>query len=217
MKTDTQLQADVLAELKWEPSVNATGIGVQVKDGVVTLSGHVGTYFEKLHAERAAQRVADVKALAIELTVRLLDADKRDDADIARTVKNVLDWSTFQDNDSVKVMVEKGWITLTGSVDWQYQRQAASDVVRHLMGVTGVSNQIVIKAQPTPIAVKTDIEAALARQAKTDAQKIHVQVADGAVTLTGTVKSWSERDAARNAAWGTPGVRNVVDRIGIGF
>ena len=217
MKTDTQLQQDVLAELKWEPSVNAAQIGVAVKDGIVTLAGHVSTYAEKLAAERAAQRVSGVKALAIDMDVKLSGSSMRNDADIAGAAINALQWTSSFPKDGVKVMVDSGCITLSGEVDWEYQRQAAAKGVRYLMGVTGVSNQIVIKPHVSLSAVKSDIEAALKRRATADAQKISVEVRGADVTLTGTVNSWSERDLARHSAWGTPGVRNVVDHMTIAY
>ena len=218
MKTDIQLQQDVLAELKWEPSVHAAEIGVEVKDGIVTLAGHVSTYAEKWDAERAAQRVSGVKALAIEMDVRLAGSSKRTDADVARSVENVLHWNSTLPKDSVKVMVESGWITLSGEVDWEYQRQAAAKAVRYLTGITGVRNQIAIKKPTVSLsAVKSDIEAALKRRATANAHKISVEVHGADVTLTGRVDNWSEREAARHSAWGTPGVRNVVDNITVGY
>jgi osmotically-inducible protein OsmY len=217
MKTDKQVQQDVIAELSWEPSVNAAQIGVEVKNGIVTLAGHVGSYAEKWDAERVAQRVSGVKALAIEMDVKLSGSSKRNDADIARSAENVLQWTTYLPKDRVKVMVEKGWITLSGDVDWEYQRRAAEDGVRYLMGVMGVSDNITIKPTVSLSAVKSDIEAALKRRAKSDAQKISVDVRGADVTLTGTVHSWSERALARDAAWGTPGVRNVVDNITVDY
>jgi osmotically-inducible protein OsmY len=217
MKTDTQLQQDVMAELKWEPSVNAAQIGVEVKDGIVTLAGHVDSYAEKFDAERAAQRVAGVKALAIEMDVTLPGSSKRNDADIARSAENVLEWMTYLPKGSVKLKVEGGWITLSGEVDWEYQRQAALSGVRFLMGVTGISNQIAVKSKVSLSAVKSDIEAALKRRAKSDAQNISVKVQGGDVTLSGTVHSWSERELASDAAWGTPGVRKVVDNITVAY
>ena len=217
MKTDAQVQQDVIAELKWEPSINAAQIGVEVKDGIVTLAGHVSSYAEKWNAERATQRVSGVKALAIEMDVQLAGSSRRNDTDIARSAENALQWMTFFPKDRVKVMVEDGWITLSGEVDWEYQRQAAAGGVRYLMGVTGVSDQIVVKPKVSLSAVKSDIEAALKRRATADAQKISVGVRGADVTLTGTVHSWSERDLARDSAWGTPGVRNVVDNITIAY
>jgi len=217
MKTDAQLQQDVIAELNWEPSVNAAQIGVEVKDGIVTLAGHVDSYAGKYDAERAAQRVAGVKALAIEMDVTLPGSSKRNDADIARSSENVIEWMTYLPKGSVKIKVEGGWITLSGEVDWEYQRQAALSGVRYLMGVTGVSNQIAVKSKVSLRAVKSDIEAALKRRAKSDAQNISVKVQGGDVTLSGTVHSWSERELASDAAWGTPGVRKVVDNITVAY
>jgi osmotically-inducible protein OsmY len=211
MKTDSQLQQDVSAELKWEPSIHAARIGVEVKDGVVTLAGQVDSYSEKWNAERAAQRVAGVKAMTTELTVQLTGLSDRTDADIAEAVENVLEWSSSLPDGAIQVMVEGGWVTLSGDVDWQYQRQAANESVRYLMGVTGVNDQISIKPSVTATAVKSDIEAALERTSIADAKKISVAVHGSDVTLSGTVHSWDERDTATNSAWGTPGVRNVVD------
>ena len=217
MKTDSQLQQDVSAELKWEPSVHAARIGVEVKDGVVTLAGQVDSYAEKWSAERAAQRVAGVKAMSTELTVQLTSLSQRTDSDIAEAAENVLEWTSSLPAGAVKVMVEGGWVTLSGDVDWQYQRQAATDSVRHLMGVTGVSDQISIKPSVTATAVKSDIEAALKRTSIADAKKISVAVHGSDVTLSGTVHSWDERDTATNSAWGTPGVRNVVDKMTLAY
>ena len=217
MKADMQLQQDVLAELKWQPSVHAAGIGVEVKDGVVTLAGEVGSFVEKWDAERAAQRVAGVRALAIDLDVKLSEFGKRTDADIARSAQTALEWSTILTHDSVQVMVEAGWITLSGNADWYYQKQAATECVRHLSGVKGVSNQMAINPKVPMGSVKADIEAALKRVSQTDAQQIAVTVTGDNVTLTGTVANWSERDLATTTAWGTPGVRTVVDNMTLAF
>ena len=217
MKTDTQLQSDVMAELKWDPSFNAAEIGVQVKNGVVTLSGHVDKYAEKWAAEKAAQKVTGVKALAVELNVTLPGSSNRSDADIARTAENVLEWTTNWPKDHIKVLVEKGWVTITGMVDYEYQRQLASSAVRHLMGVTGVSNQVTIKSKLTSSTVKSDIEAALKRRALTDAQEIMVTVNGSKVTLTGVVHSWSERDMVSDSVWNTPGVTDVNDNISVAY
>jgi osmotically-inducible protein OsmY len=213
MKTDSQLQQDVSAELKWEPSVDSAHIGVEVKDGVVTLSGQVDSYAEKWNAERAAQRVSGANAMATELKVQLPGLSVRSDGDIASSVENVLDWTSALPAGAVKVMVEGGWVTLSGEVDWQYQKQAAMDGIRLLMGVTGVSNQIAIKPSVTASAVKSDIEAALKRTSIADAKKISVEVQGSDVTLAGTVQSWAERETVTNSAWGTPGVSNVVDKM----
>ena len=213
MKTDTQLQHDVGEELKWEPQVTAAQIGVQVKDGVVTLSGEVSSYAEKWNAERAAQRVSGVNALAVALEVKLSESSTRTDADIARAAENALTWSTSVPDGAIKVMVENGYVTLSGKVDWQFQRLAAADSIRFLVGVTGVSDQVAIKPTLQVSAVKSDIENALKRTAVADAKKIHVAVEGSDVTLTGKVQSWAERETATTSAWGTPGVRSVVDKM----
>ena len=215
MKTDSQLQQDVMAELKWEPAVHAEQIGVEVKNGVVTLDGEVSSYVEKWNAERAAQRVSGVKALAVELKVKLSELGKRTDADVAESAKNILGWTSSLPPDAIKVMVEGGWLTLSGDVEWQYQRQDAGDSVRYLSGVTGVSNQIAIKPSLSATVVKSDIEAALKRRAAADAKTIAVDVKGADVTLTGSVHSWAERDLATRSAWGTAGVRNVVDKMNL--
>lgn len=215
MKTDSQLQQDVIAELKWEPAIHAEQIGVEVKDGVVTLAGEVSSYPEKWNAERAAQRVSGVKALAVEMSVKLSEFGKRTDSDIAESAKNILMWTSSLPADAVKVLVENGWLTLSGDVEWQYQRQAATESVRNLLGVTGVSNQIAIKPSLSASVVKSDIEAALKRRAAADAKTITVDVNGADVTLTGTVHSWAERDLATRSAWGSSGVRRVVDNMNL--
>jgi osmotically-inducible protein OsmY len=217
MKTDAQVKQDVIAELGWEPSVDAAQIGVEVKDGIVTLAGHISSYAEKWNAERAAQRVSGVRALAIEIDVQLPGSSKRTDADIARSVENVLQWTSYLPKDSIKVMVEGGWVTLSGEVEWGYQRDAAARAVRYLMGVTGVSDDIAVKPKVSSNAVKSEIEAALKRRAQADAGKISVEVRGSGVTLTGTVHSWSERELATNSAWGAPGVQSVENRITIAY
>ena len=213
MKTDAQLQQDVMAELKWEPAVHAAQIGVEVKDGVVTLAGEVSSYAEKWHAERAAQRVHGVKALAVEMEVKLSEFGRRTDADIAQSATNILSWTSPLPAQTFKVLVEGGWLTLSGDVEWQYQRQGAADSVRGLQGVKGVSNQIAVRPRLSAGVVKSDIEAALSRRAASDAGTIGVGVSGTEVTLTGTVHSWAERDLARRSAWGTAGVGNVVDKM----
>jgi osmotically-inducible protein OsmY len=213
MKTDAQLQQDVIAELTFEPALNAAQIGVEVKDGVVTLAGHVDSFVEKWEAERAAQRVAGVRALAVEIDVTLPGSSARNDVDIARSAKNVLQWSTYWPQDEIQVKVEGGWITLSGEVHWDYQRAAASAAVRPLMGVVGVSDQIVLNPPVSAAPNKAEIEAALRRRIHSDSTRISVGVHGNDVTLTGTVSSWSERDAARTSAWSAPGVHKVSDNL----
>jgi osmotically-inducible protein OsmY len=213
MKTDNQLQQDISAELSWEPSVHAAQIGVEVKNGMVTLAGDVGTFAEKWNAERATQRVIGVKSVASELKVKLSGLGIRSDADIASAARTALEWSADVPPEAIKVQVDDGWVTLTGNVEWQFQRQAAADNVRYLLGVTGVSDQIAIKPSLSATLVKADIEAALKRRAVADANEISVAVSGSEVTLKGTVHSWAERDLATTSAWGTPGVREVVDKL----
>jgi osmotically-inducible protein OsmY len=213
MKTDSQLQLDVLAELKWEPSVTTSRIGVEVQDGIVTLAGEVHSFAEKWHAERATLRVAGVRALAIDLTVKLSGQGKRTDSDIARSVQSALEWSTPLPADAIKALVEDGWVTLNGQVEWQYQKEAAALAVRYLTGVTGVSNQIALKSKVSTAAVKAEIDAALQRRAFDNSPLITVTVDGNQVTLTGEVHSWAERELARDAAWGTAGVHRVDDRM----
>ena len=217
MKTDSQLQQDVMAELAWEPSVHATQIGVEVKDGVVTLDGNVATYTEKWNAELAAQRVAGVKALAIELKVKLIESGVRTDSDIATSARNVLQWTSAVQSDAVKITVEKGWITLTGQVDWKFQKEAAADAVRFLSGVVGVSDQITITPSVKAAVVKADIEAAIKRAATEDARQISVGVSGGDVTLSGSIQSWAERDLATQSAWNSPGVTKVIDKMTLSY
>lgn len=213
MKSDKQLQKDVLAELNWEPAVNAAHIGVEVREGIVTLAGEVDTYGEKWDAERAAQRVNGVMGLTVEMHVKPSGPHPRSDVDIARSAENVLQWTNNVPADQIKVMVENGWLTLSGDVDWDYQRRLATRAVRHLMGVQGVSDNIAIKPRISLSAVKTDIEAALKRRAASKAEKISVEVHGADVTLSGTVGSWAERNLATHSAWSTPGVRQVIDNI----
>jgi len=213
MKTDQQLQQSVIDELTWDPSVHASQIGVIVKDGVVTLDGEVSSYGEKWGAERAAQRVSGVQALAVGLQVKLSALGQRSGSDIVRSAQTALHWCSTCPSDSIQLMVENGWITLTGTVEWHFQKQAAVDALRYLIGVTGVSDQIAISPKTQSNAVKSDIEAALKRRATSEAQEIHVDVHGADVTLSGTVHSWAERELARHSAWGTKGVRQVVDNM----
>ena len=216
-RTDTQIQADVLAELKWEPRVQPNEIGVAVKDGVVTLTGYVDSYTKKWAAEEAAHRVRGVKAVANELEVKLPSSSTRTDTDLAAAVVRALEWDAFVPVDKISVTVAKGWVTLRGELEWAYQKDDAERVVRRLTGVKGVSNLIVIKARPTPAELKKKIEDALVRTAQIDADRITVDVQGSKVVLKGTVRSWAEREEAKRQAWAAPGVTEVDNRITIAF
>ena len=213
MKSDAQLRTDVLAELDWDPAVRAATVGVTAKDGVVTLSGHLGSHAEKLAAERAAQRVQGVKAIAVEITVKLPSGDERTDADIARAVERALEWSVLVPNGKIKPMVEGGWVTLTGEVEWEYQRRGAENAVRSLMGVTGVSNMVEISPRVRASDVEKKLKEALARQAQRESQHIQISVNGSKVALHGRVHSFAEYHAVRNAAWSVPGVTSVQNDL----
>lgn len=215
MKTDAQLQKDVLDELTWDPAVLATGIGVEVRNGIVTLAGEVDSYSEKWNAERAAQRVNGVRALAVAMTVNLPLSAKQSDTEIAESATHILGWTNSLPKDAVKVMVEDGWLTLIGEVEWQYQREDAFNNVRFVAGVIGVSNEIVIKPSPSAIVIKSDIEAALKRRAVDDGKAISVAVKGSEVILSGDVHSWAERDLATRSAWGSAGVSKVRDHMNL--
>ena len=220
MTNSTKLQHDVQEELEWEPSLDASRIGVAaVQPGVVTLSGTVATYVEKVSAERAAKRVSGVRAVANDIEVRPIGSMKRTDTDIAQAVLRALEWDIAVPNERIKARVDNGWVTLDGEVALQFQRAAAENAVRRLSGVRGVTNQILLQVRPSvqPAEVKDRIEAAFRRSADIDARGIQVDAKDSMITLRGKVRTWAERDEAERAAWAAPGVLAVKDELIVGI
>jgi osmotically-inducible protein OsmY len=213
MKTDSELRHDVERELEWEPSVDERRIGVSVIDGIITLSGDVGSFAEKWNAERAVERVAGVRGIANELEVR--SATERSDTDIAKAAADRLSWDVMVPEGKVTVEVTNGWVTLKGEVPWDYQRRAAERAVRNLAGVKGITNLVTVQPRLEPKDVKKRIEETFARDATLEAQHITVEVTGGEVTLRGTVRSWADRHDAEKAAWAAPGVRSVRNLLTI--
>jgi osmotically-inducible protein OsmY len=213
MKTDRQLQQEVEEELVWDPAVTSTDIGVEVTNGVVTLSGHPPSFAEKLAAEKAAQRVAGVKAVAVDMHVRLPKPDEHSDEDVATAVHAILYWSVAVPNDAVKIQVEKGWVTLTGAVDWAYQRHIVARAIGQMRGIRGLTNEIEVRRKVGAEEISKSIDEAMRRHAEREVRHIGIDVKDGTVTLTGKVGSYAERKIVRGVAWSAPGVSAVVDDL----
>ena len=213
---DIFLRNDILAELEWDPSINAAEIGVAVENGIVTLTGHVNTFAEKLKVEQIVRRVRGVRAIAEEIEVRPAHTHTHADDEIAKRALHMLNWDVMVPVDQVQVKVQDGWLTLSGAVDWQYQRTAAEDDVRKLSGVLGVTNLITIKPRAQSDDLKERIEDALKRNALIEAHNIKIAIKDGNVTLEGRVNGWHEREVLETAVWAAPGVKSVDDRVTVG-
>ncbi len=214
--SDLTLRQEILDELEWEPSVDAAHIGVVVDQGIATLSGHVSSYTEKLAAERAVTRVKGVTAIAENIEIRYPAAKRTADDQIAKRVVDIINWQVSVPSDRIKVKVEKGWVTLSGEVDWHFQKADAEKSMRRLSGVMGIANLITLKPRVEAKDVKKRIEDALKRNAEIEAQNIRVYVQGGKVTLDGKVDSWAERQRVENTVWSAPGVLSVDDRLSVG-
>ncbi len=213
MKTDLQIQHDVMAELEWDPRVDSSRIGVAVKEGVVELSGIMPSFLQKIEAEKAARRVAGVVAIAQELQVHYPGDAKVADSEIARRVQDIIAWDVSVPTERIQIKVERGWVTLSGTVEWNFQREAARKAATRIHGVQGLTNLIEIHHVPAAADVRDRIVKAFKRHADFDANQIIVTTRDGTVTLDGHVNSWRERQVAEGATWNAPGVRAVKDNL----
>jgi len=218
MKTNEEIQKDVMQEIKWDPQLRtvATEIGISAKEGVVTLSGIVDTYAKKLAAEKAAQRVHGVKVVAVDIEVKPVKTGVKTDTEIAEAIKNALMWNSAVNEDRIEVKVDNGWVYLNGNVEWEYEKRTAESAIKNLLGVRGVTNNITIKSKFIDAdEIKNKIAAAFSRNARLDANTIRVEVIGSNVSLKGTVRSWTEKEEAERIAWSSPGVLTVDNKIEI--
>lgn len=213
MRSDIEIQADVLDEIRWDPRITATNVGVEVSEGVVTLSGHVESYSEKLHAEKAVKRVYGVHAISQEIRVLLPGSSVRSDTEIARQIQSIILWSNIDPDEHIYIKVERGFITLSGKVDAYHQKELAQNFATNMLGVIGVTNLIKIEPKLSIPIIKKDIKDSFKRKAVDQAEKLDITIDKNIVTIAGKVKSWSERNSAINAVWSIPTVENVIDRI----
>lgn len=213
MKTDEKIQQDVIEQIKWNPQLNASEIGVAVKNGVVTLSGQVDTYQKKLLAEKEVRKVSGVKAIAEDIHVGLSATNKKTDTEIAEAVVNALKWHTSIPHENIQVKVEDGFVTLEGEVEWEFQRESAKNAVVSLAGVRSVINTIKLKGKVTPDDLKQKIKAAFHRSATIDAGKIEIEVVGAKAILKGKVRSFAEREDAESTAWSAPGILDVENKL----
>jgi osmotically-inducible protein OsmY len=213
MKNDSQIQKDVIAQLNWEPILNAASIGVFVKDGIVTLTGIVDSYSKKLVAERVAKNTSGVKAIAEEIQVGISSSSRRTDTDIAEAILTALKWHTAVNENKIKIKVEDGVVTLNGEVEWDYQRRAAKKAIENLAGIRAIYNFISVKTTATPVDIKKKISDFFHRSATIDSDRVTVEVAGNKVILRGTVQSIKEKEDAELAAWAAPGIIDVDNRL----
>ena len=215
MKTDAEIQKHVMEELKWEPAIHSSEIGVAVKNGVVTLSGTVDAYLEKKMAEKAALKVAGVKGIAEDIEIKLSYHHQKTDAELAQAVVNALKWNVLVPDDKIKIKVENAWVTAEGAVEWAYEQNAVRDAISGIVGIKGISNLVKVIPKVNPADVKKKISAAFERSASIDASNIHIENVGNKVILTGKVRSYSEKREAERAAWNAPGVAAVENNIEI--
>lgn len=213
MRNDDEIRDDIIAELEWDPKIESTEIGVTVKDGAVSLMGVVGSYAEKLAAEQAAKRVRGVRAIAEEIRVRLPSDRSVTDEDIAERIAHVLEWNTSIPDSNIQAEVRNGFVTLTGEVEWNYQRESAKDLIAGIKGVSAVSNMIKVRSRVVKTDITREIALALKRNADLEAARIKVDVDGSRVTLNGDVKAWYERKLVEDAVWAAPGVTQVTDNL----